>query len=264
MKVELYIQPECARCAAAREALRRLKAEQGFELIERDVASDALLRERFGARLPVALVDGREVAAGPSLDLTQLRQAVIGHGSRAAGLSRRGKLAFALFALASLAGVLGMKVWQVFIEPDQRALRYLGIEPLDAPAPEFAFEARGAKIVRLADYRGRYVLLHYWATWCDSCREELPSMALLAQVLGQEPISVIAATVDESWVPVDELLGGGKLPFEVLRDPESRWAKAYGTSKFPETYLIAPDGRLQAKLVGPRDWADRSFELYLR
>ena len=181
-----------------------------------------------------------------------------------AGVSRRGKVAFAVFAAASLSGILAMKAYQVFIEPDALSMRYLGIEPAAGPATEFALQSHDGKTVKLSAFRGRFVFLNFWATWCESCKVEMPSMARLAEALAGAPLAMVAATVDDGWEPVDRFFAGRATPFQVLRDPDSTWAKTYGTTKFPETYLIGPDGLLRAKFVGPRDWGDKSFELYLR
>ncbi len=179
-------------------------------------------------------------------------------------VSQRLKAVFVAFAALSLVGILGFKAYQVFWEPDARSLRYLGLDPLDAPAPDVVLESRDGKPVRLSDFRGKLVFLNFWATWCDSCRLEMPSMALLASRLGRDRFVMVAATVDESWEPVDRFLAGRPVAFQVLRDPDSKWAHALGTTKFPETYLLGPDGRLQGRFVGPRDWSDRAFELYFR
>jgi peroxiredoxin len=180
------------------------------------------------------------------------------------GVSRRGKVVFAVFAAASLLFILGSKAWQVFVEPDELSARYLGIEGVGGPAAPFELLRHDGATVKLADYQGRFVLLNFWATWCDSCRTEMPSMAALASRLRADKLAMVAATVDEGWEPVDRFFGARAPPFDVLRDPESKWAKTYGTVKFPETYLIGPDGKLRAKFVGPRDWSDKAFELYFR
>ena len=173
-------------------------------------------------------------------------------------------MVFAAFAAASLLGILALKAYQVFIEPDALSMRYLGIEALDGAAPEFVLQGHDGRAVKLSDYRGRFVFLNFWATWCESCKVEMPSMALLARSLSGEPIAMVAATVDEGWEPVDRFFGSQPPAFQVLRDPESTWSKTYGTTKFPETYLIGPDGRLRAMFVGPRDWGDKAFELWFR
>jgi peroxiredoxin len=174
------------------------------------------------------------------------------------------EVAFVAAAALSLAGIMGVQGYQVFVEPGVAEARYLGIDPVDGPAPEFVLQTRDGKEVKLSDFRGKFVFLNFWATWCPTCKTEMPSMVSLLQALRDAPMVSIAATVDESWEPVDRYLGKQALPFHVLRDPEQRWAGAYGTSKFPETYVIGPDGRLRAKFVGPRDWSDRAFELYFR
>jgi len=174
------------------------------------------------------------------------------------------KIVFVVFGALSLAGILGFKAYQVFVEPDAMSMRYLGIDPLDAPAPDIVLENHDGKPVKLSDYRGKLVFLNFWATWCDSCRIEMPSMARLGAQLKGERFAMLAVTVDDSWAPVDAFFRGRAVAFDILRDPDSKWAKELGTSKFPETYLVGPDGRLRGKFVGPRDWSDRAFELYFR
>lgn len=181
-----------------------------------------------------------------------------------AGASRRTKIAAAIVGAVALAGVLASKAHEIFIEPSELLTEYIGIEPMDGAAPEFALEAHDGKSVQLSGFRGRFVLLNFWATWCDSCRVEMPSLARMAKSLHGTPLVVVAASVDDDWQPVDQFFGNEPAPFDVLRDPGSTWAQTFGTSKFPETYLIGPDGRLRAKLTGPRDWDDEAFELFFR
>lgn len=258
MKVVLHTKPGDERCAQAQKALEDAKGRFRFELSVADAGSDS----RYQARLPVVVADGRELDFDPGRP-ESLEQAV-GSAAERAGVSRRGKAAFAAVAALSLAGILGFKAWQVFVEPGRAEARYLGVDRMEGPAPEFVLEARDGRTVKLSDLRGKFVFLNFWATWCPTCKTEMPSMVAMLNALEGAPMVAIAATVDESWEPVDRYLGRQAVPFQVLRDPGQKWAGAYGTTKFPETFVIGPDGRLRAKFVGPRDWSDRAFELYFR
>lgn len=174
---------------------------------------------------------------------------------------RSNRLLVALVLLA-VGGALVAKIWEVAVEPETSALDYLGAIPLERPAPAFELLDREGRPVRLEDFRGRWVFLNFWATWCESCRTEMPSMERLAQRLKGEDFAMLAATVDEGWAPVDAFFEEARPTFTVLHDPEAKWATAYGTTKFPETWLIGPDGRLRARFVGPRDWSDPAFEAW--
>lgn len=257
MKVELLSKPQDDRSAAARASLERLKGSMGFEL----ALSEASQKDR--ERAPVVRVDGREVALGSSLDEESLRRVLKAAADRA-GVSRRGKLAFAVAAGLSLVSILALKGYQVFIEPSLMEAKYLGLAKLEGPAPDFVMDLRDGRKVKLSDFRGKYVFLNYWATWCDSCRVEMPSMVGMLNELRTLPMVSIAATVDDTWEPVDKFLAGRPWPFLVLRDPEAKWAHTYGTTKFPETYVIGPDGQFRGKFIGPRDWSDKAFSLYFR
>lgn len=164
--------------------------------------------------------------------------------------------------VVALAVAAAVKAYE--ISRHSRALPHdpLAVQPLDRPAPPFALADRQGNRVRLADFEGRWVLLNFWATWCDPCRVEMPSMERLAKALAGEDFQMLAVSVDESWEPVDAFFKDERPGFRVLHDGEAKWAQAFGTSKFPETYLIGPDGRLKAKFVGPRDWSDPAFEEY--
>ncbi|HEY3451933.1 MAG TPA: redoxin domain-containing protein [Myxococcales bacterium] len=258
MKVVLYTKPDDERCARALKALEDAKGKLAFELSTCDATGDS----RYEARVPVVVADGREIASGEGSPEALERS--LKSAAERGGVSRRGKIVFVVAAAASLVGILGFKAWQVFVEPSQAEARYLGIEPVEGLAPEFVLQARDGKQVKLSDFRGKVVFLNFWATWCPTCKTEMPSMTAMLHTLRDPNLVAIAATVDESWEPVDTYLGKQPLPYQVLRDPEQKWAGSYGTSKFPETYVIGPDGRLRAKFVGSRDWSDRAFELYFR
>lgn len=159
--------------------------------------------------------------------------------------------------------------------PEQRA--ELVAEPASGPAPGFSLADRAGHRVALSDLEGRYVLVNFWATWCVPCREELPHLAVLARRLHGRPLTLVLVSVDDGWPDIDRLaadLAGahraaagnrvltdtlamlrGELDnVVVLLDAKAEAAARYGTSKYPETYLVGPEGRLRAKFTGPRPW----------
>ncbi len=125
-------------------------------------------------------------------------------------------------------------------------------------APEVSLQAIDGRTVRLAEYRGKVVLVHFWATWCPPCVEELPTLERFSrQVLGSD-IEVLAISVDESGESLKDFLNKNKVHFPVLRDPDRAAAGSYGTLKFPETYVVGRDGVVRYKVIGPMDWSLRS------
>ncbi len=122
-------------------------------------------------------------------------------------------------------------------------------------APGFTLARLGSDApVRLSDYRGRVVLLNFWATWCKPCKDEMPSMERLHQRLQGQPFELLAVSVDESPVEVEAFVKRLGLTIPILLDPEKTAAGAYQAFRFPETVLIDARGEIAGRFIGPREW----------
>ena len=121
-------------------------------------------------------------------------------------------------------------------------------------APGFILPDLEGQIHRLADLRGRVVVLNYWATWCPPCVDEMPSLQKLHEALDTKGLSVVAVSVDERFEDIEKFVETFELTFTILHDEGMRTARVYQTFKYPETYIIGRDGRVKAKVVGERDW----------
>jgi thiol-disulfide isomerase/thioredoxin len=122
------------------------------------------------------------------------------------------------------------------------------------PAPDLLLLRPDGSSWRLADLRGKPVLLHFWATWCPPCKEELPGLLELGHDLGRGGrFEVIAVTLDKDWAKVRSFFGG-EIPSQVLQDPSGHATRTYDVSTLPDTYLVAPDGTLLFRFGGARDW----------
>jgi peroxiredoxin len=126
-------------------------------------------------------------------------------------------------------------------------------KPLAAPAFEAATPDQ--RTLRLADFRGRFVLLNFWATWCVPCLQEMPSLERLQRRLGPERLTVLAVSQDDDGaVQVTPLVRKLTLTFPIALDPEQRVAARYGVGVLPSTFLIDPQGRVLAAANGAREW----------
>jgi thiol-disulfide isomerase/thioredoxin len=125
--------------------------------------------------------------------------------------------------------------------------------------PLQALDLQG-KTWRLADLRGRAVLLNFWATWCPPCRAEMPSLQQLAEIYGPEQLQVLALNVGEGPRRITQYLQSSGLNLTVLLDPRSEIARAWGANALPTTYLIDSDGRPRQRLRGEVDWTSREAQ----
>jgi peroxiredoxin len=123
------------------------------------------------------------------------------------------------------------------------------------PAPDFTLPDLEGKLHGLADFRGRVVVLNFWATWCPPCIDEMPSLERLHQAMADRGLAVIAVSVDERFSDVPAFVERFDLTFSVLYDEGKKVSRKYQTFKYPETYILDREGRLKSKVVGPRDWA---------
>ena len=109
---------------------------------------------------------------------------------------------------------------------------------------------------RLAEYRGKVVLVNFWATWCAPCRDEMPSIQQLKEKLAGKPFMVLAVNLDEPEARIRKFLTQMKVDFTVLLDPGKTVARAWDARILPASFVIGPDGRIHYSLVGDLDWSD--------
>jgi peroxiredoxin len=122
-------------------------------------------------------------------------------------------------------------------------------------APEFRLPALDGRFVDLAGYRGRVVMVHFWATWCPPCVEEMPTLEKLYQKLKGTDFELLTISVDEgSKDVVLSFMKKHGLTIPVLLDSGKAVSGLYGTFRFPETYIADRGGVVRYKAIGPRDW----------
>lgn len=122
------------------------------------------------------------------------------------------------------------------------------------PAAEFQLENMDEEQLKLSDYRGKVVLLNFWATWCPPCIREMPSMEHLQQEVGVDDFRVIA--INQMEEPDDVFAFTGQLDvdptFEILFDRTSEVSRSYSVRGLPTTYLIDKQGKIRYRAVGGR------------
>jgi peroxiredoxin len=123
------------------------------------------------------------------------------------------------------------------------------------PAPQLELRALDGPAHRLADYRGRVVLVNFWATWCEPCRDEMPSMQRLKEKLAGRPFAVLAVNLDEPEARIRTFLSRIKVDFTVLLDPGRTAAKSWNARVLPASFVIGPEGQIRYSVVGEIDWS---------
>ncbi|MFQ5791224.1 MAG: TlpA family protein disulfide reductase [Acidobacteriota bacterium] len=122
------------------------------------------------------------------------------------------------------------------------------------PVPEVILPDLDGKMVRLSDFRGNVVVVNFWATWCPPCVEEMPSLEKLQNKLGRSGLEVVAISVDDDLEAIRQFQENFGLSFTLLQDEGAKVSHAFGTYKYPETYVLDREGSLAWKIVGPREW----------
>jgi peroxiredoxin len=124
-------------------------------------------------------------------------------------------------------------------------------------APEFTLQSLSAGKLSLSDYRGKVVLLNFWATWCMPCRQEMPSMERLWQQYQNKGFAILAVSTDEGGASrVKSFVKRLKLSFPVVLDADSKVSDLYQVSGLPVSFLVDRQGRVAAKITGSADWMD--------
>jgi peroxiredoxin len=122
-------------------------------------------------------------------------------------------------------------------------------------APQFALKDASGETVQLQTYRGKVVLLDFWATWCTGCKEEIPSFVRLQQIYGPRGFAVIGVSLDEKgWAVLKPFLAEYPIPYPMLLGDQPT-AHRYAIESLPDTFLIDRKGRIaaayRATLVDP-------------
>lgn len=118
----------------------------------------------------------------------------------------------------------------------------------------------------LADFEGKVVLLNVWATWCEPCRVEMPSIERLHREFGPQGLAVVAISIDDPGAEqrIRDFVKELGLTFEVLHDPAQVTTRTYQVTGYPETFVIARDGTIRKKFIGPDDWSSESNRALVR
>lgn len=159
-------------------------------------------------------------------------------------------LGIALFAATRL---LGDELFPVAVGSDAPPLRAMTLDSTP-------------RVKTLADYKGRVILLNVWATWCEPCRVEMPSIEKAYREFGPQGLSVVAVSVDDAGTEqhIRSFAKELGLTFEILHDPSEVTKTSYQITGFPETFIIGREGKIRKKFIGAADWSSEGNRALLR
>jgi cytochrome c biogenesis protein CcmG, thiol:disulfide interchange protein DsbE len=156
-------------------------------------------------------------------------------------------------ALATIALVLGAVV-VVYFERLPHSLSAVSSGATKHQlAPDFTLPTPDGRDLQLSSYRGKVVLLDFWATWCDPCREEIPHFVELQQKYGNRGLQIIGVSMDDSPEPVRPFYQRFHMNYPVVMGTAKTGELYGGILGLPISFLIGRDGRIYAKHIGATD-----------
>lgn len=175
-------------------------------------------------------------------------------------MTRRRRWAIGLATLAAVQVAFVLLCNRTGVERERASLP-VRVEHRDEPARDLHVETSGGgrQVVRARS--GRFQLVHFWATWCPPCKDELPALFEMAD-RHRDRLGVWAVSMDVDWATVQRFLGDD-VPALVVRDPEGITSQAYRVTELPDSYLIDPQGVIRARFSGAQNWSAREMDRVL-
>ena len=130
-------------------------------------------------------------------------------------------------------------------------------------APNFTLKNLDGKEISLNQFRGKHVLINFWATWCGPCKIEMPSLEALYERFKDKNFVLLAISNDMFGANiVKPFVKAHNINFPVLLDQRLKVSNAFGVVSLPTTFMIDPQGKIIGALFGAEDWATPSNILY--
>ena len=126
-----------------------------------------------------------------------------------------------------------------------------GVESIDVTLKDL-----DGNVSKLSDYKGRVVFLNLWATWCEPCEDEMPSMQIMYEAFKNKGFVILAVSIDSAGdaPKIREFQDKYGLTFPIFHDTTRKIKEQYKTTGVPESFIIDQNGIIAEKVMGPRDW----------
>ena len=126
-------------------------------------------------------------------------------------------------------------------------------------APNFSIVTEHGRTVTPHDFGGKILAVNFWASWCETCLQELPSMNQFAQDYANKGVVVLGISIDKNEKLYHRFLTQMHVSYDTARDPEAKISNSYGTFQLPETYIIDRNGKVLEKADNAFNWLDPQF-----
>jgi cytochrome c biogenesis protein CcmG/thiol:disulfide interchange protein DsbE len=126
-------------------------------------------------------------------------------------------------------------------------------------APDFKVVTETGRTISPANFGGKLLVLNFWASWCQPCLQEVPSLEVFQREFAPQGVVVLGVSVDKNEKLYHRFLDQFPVSFQVARDPSWDIAANYGTFQLPETYIIDSSGKVVQKVIAAQNWMNPEF-----
>lgn len=136
--------------------------------------------------------------------------------------------------------------------PEERV--YKEVAQVGSQAPEFELNDANGNLWKLSDLRGKVVFINFWATWCTTCKAEMPYKERLYEKMQGKPFQMLGMLFQDNPRNLIPYFKKHSVSLPTLISPGDKVPRLYGITGVPETFIIDKDGIVREKIVGPREW----------
>jgi peroxiredoxin len=148
--------------------------------------------------------------------------------------------------------LIGIAVAALIFLPEEK--KYKEVAAVGKPAPEFELEDSNGNLWKLPDLKGKVVFMNFWATWCTTCKAEMPYKERLYEKMQGRPFQMLGVLFRDDPKNLIPYFQRQKVSPPTLISPDNEMAKLYGITGVPETFIIDKKGIVREKIVGPKEW----------
>jgi peroxiredoxin len=150
----------------------------------------------------------------------------------------------------TLIGVLGWNMRDTSVHEGDRA-------------PEFSVSTDQGAVLTPTNFGGKVLVLNFWATWCQPCVAETPSLSAFQRKFKDKGVVVLGISIDKNEQKYNRFRQRFRLSFDTYRDPQAAISAEYGTFQYPETYVIK-NGRIMRKFISDQNWMSDDVDRYIQ